>query len=200
MARAVLVLGGGGFIGRALALRLAQRGERVIATVRQAEELGPGIEARATGTLGPDTDWPALIGDASAVVHLASRAHAPPERGTAWIEAEAATAARLAEAAQRAGVSRLVLMSSIKVQGEASDRPFRAGDPPAPADPYARAKLGIEAAMRASRVPLVVLRPPLVYGPRVKGNFRTLLGRSRAACRCRWRASPTGAAWFFSTI
>ena len=54
-------------------------------------------------------------------------------------------------------------------------RPFRAEDPPAPADPYGRAKLGIEAAMASGGVPLVVLRPPLVYGPGVKGNFRALL-------------------------
>ncbi len=174
--RTVLVLGGGGFIGRPLAARLAARGERVIATVRQPTTLGPGIEARVTGTLGPATDWAALIGEAGAVVHLASRAHAPPERGTAWIEAEAATAAALAQAAKRAGVARIVLMSSIKVQGEASARPFRADDRPAPADPYGRAKLAIEEALRAAGVPLVVLRPPLVYGPGVKGNFRALLG------------------------
>jgi nucleoside-diphosphate-sugar epimerase len=172
----VLVLGGGGFIGRALSVRLAAGGERVVATVRQATELGEGIEALATGTLDAATDWAALTGEARAVVHLATRAHAPPELGTAWIEAEAATAAALAAAARRTGVERIVLMSSVKVHGEASARPYRADDPPAPADPYGHAKLAIEEAMRASGVPLVVLRPPLVYGPGVKGNFRALMG------------------------
>ena len=177
MARRILVLGGGGFIGRALATRLAARGERVIATVRAATALGAGIDARATGALGAETDWPALVGDAGAIVHLAMRAHAPPAAGDRWIEAEAATAAALAAAARRAGVARIVLMSSIKVHGEASgERPFRAGDPPAPADPYGRAKLRIEQAMGVAGVPLVVLRPPLVHGPGVKGNFRALLG------------------------
>lgn len=175
MARAVLVLGGGGFIGSALAARLAARGKRVIATVRAAASLGAGIETRATGTLGPTTDWDALLGEAGAVVHLASRAHAPPERGTSWIAEEAATAAALGAAARRAGVERIVLMSSIKVHGETSERPFRAGDPPAPGDPYARAKFGVEEALRASGIPLVVLRPPLVHGPGVKGNLRTLM-------------------------
>jgi nucleoside-diphosphate-sugar epimerase len=172
----VLVLGGGGFIGRALAARLAASGERVVATVREATALGAGIEVRATGALGAGTDWPALLGDVGAVVHLASRAHAPPEPGEAWIAAEAAAAAALAAAAARAGVARIVLMSSIKAQGEGGARPFRADDPLAPADPYGRAKLRIEEAMRSARVPLVVLRPPLVYGPGVKGNFRALLG------------------------
>lgn len=175
--RGVLVLGGGGFIGRALAARLAARGERVIATVREPTAFGAEIEPRATGALSAATDWPALIGEAGAVVHLASRAHAPPEPGERWVEAEAATAAALAAAARRAGVAQLVLMSSIKVHGEATgERPFRASDPPAPADPYGRAKLRIEQAMGAADVPLVVLRPPLVYGPGVKGNFRALLG------------------------
>jgi nucleoside-diphosphate-sugar epimerase len=174
--RGVLVLGGGGFIGSRLAARLAARGERVVATVREATSFGPGVEARVTDALGAGTDWAALLGDVGAVVHLASRAHAPPEPGEAWIAAEAATAAALAAAAARAGVARIVLMSSIKVQGEGSARPFRASDPPAPADPYGRAKLRIEEAMRGAGVPLVVLRPPLVYGPGVKGNFLALLG------------------------
>ena len=66
-------------------------------------------------------------------------------------------------------------MSSIKAMGEASgDRPFRAEDPTAPGDVYGRAKLRLETALQAAPE-LVVLRPPLVYGPGVKGNFRALL-------------------------
>ena len=90
-------------------------------------------------------------------------------------------------------------MSSIKAQGETSGAtPFRASDLPAPGDAYGRAKLRIEEAMAdaaaESGVPLVVLRPPLVYGPGVKANFRALCGSSIAGCRCRWPASTTGAA------
>jgi nucleoside-diphosphate-sugar epimerase len=174
--RGVLVLGAGGFIGRALVSELAARGESVIAATRAPLSFGPGITVRATGTLGAATPWPALLADARAVVHLASRAHAEPGPGEDWIETEAATAQALAAAARQAGIERIVLLSSIKAHGEANGaRPFRADDALAPADPYGRAKARIEAAMAESYAPLVVLRPPLVYGPGVKANFCALL-------------------------
>lgn len=175
--RAVLVLGAGGFIGRALVARLAGEGVRVIGTVRDARTLAAEVETRVTGTLDAATDWPALLAGCRAVVHLASRAHAPAAPGEEWIAAEEATAAVLAGAARREGVERIVLMSSLKVHGDDSGAgQFRAADPPAPADAYGRAKLRIEAAMRyAAGDMLAVLRPPLVYGPGVKANFLSLL-------------------------
>jgi nucleoside-diphosphate-sugar epimerase len=160
-----------------LVARLAAGGGPVIAAARQAAPQAAGIVPRLTGTLSAATDWPALLGDARTIVHLASRAHAPAETGDAWIAAEAATAASLARAAAAAGIERIVLLSSIKAHGEDSGAGrFHASDPLAPADAYGRAKVAIEAAMSAERCPLVVLRPPLVYGPGVKANFRALLG------------------------
>lgn len=133
-----------------------------------------GIEHRAGGALGPQTDWPALVAGARAVVHLASRAHQPPGAAD-WIEREAATAAALGEAARRKGVERILFVSSIKAMGEITAAiPFRADMNPAPADAYGRAKLRVEAALQQGP-DLVVLRPPLVYGPGVKANFRALL-------------------------
>ena len=192
--RAVLILGAGGFIGGALAARLAGDGERVIGTVRDARALGAGIETRVTGTLNAAADWPALLAGCRAVVHLAGRAHAPAAGDEEWIAAEEATAAVLAGAARRQGVERLVLLSSIAVHGNDSDAGrFRADDPPAPADALGRAKLRIEAAMRhAAGDILVVLRPPRVYGPGVKANFLALLagGRSRRAAAVRRARQP----------
>jgi nucleoside-diphosphate-sugar epimerase len=169
----VLVLGAAGFIGRALATRLAARGVRVVAASRGGLDCGAGIEARVTGALSVATDWGALLADVESVVHLASRAHAPPERGDAWISAEAATSGRLAAATRRAGLKRVVLLSSVKAHGAAGH--FRSDDPLRPADPYGRAKVAIEQAMREAGDALVVLRPPLVYGPGVKANFSALL-------------------------
>jgi nucleoside-diphosphate-sugar epimerase len=162
----VLVLGAGGFIGRALVARLAQAGVPVV----------PAGRGAGGGNLTAASDWPALLAGCRAAVYLASRAHAPAGDDD-WIAAEAATAAALAAAARRAGLERLVLMSSLKVQGEDSGAGrLSAGDPPAPADAYGRAKLRIEAAMgQAAADILVVLRPPLVYGPGVKANFLALL-------------------------
>ena len=175
--RAVLVLGAGGFIGRALVARLAAEGARVIGTVRDARPLGTGIETRVTGTLTAGSDWRALLAGCRAVVHLAGRAHAPAAEGEEWIAAEEATAAVLAGAARREGVERLVLLSSVKVHGDASGAGrFRAADLPAPGDAYGRAKLRVEAAMRqGAGAILAVLRPPLVYGPGVRANFLALL-------------------------
>ncbi len=169
----VLVLGAGGFIGRPLVARLAARGRRVIAAPRGATAFAASVELRATGTLSAATDWPALLADADAVVHLANRAHAPPEQGHAWIEGEAATSRVLAAAARKAGIRRIVLLSSVKAHGSIGR--FRASDPLNPADPYGRAKAAIEQAMGEAGDALVVLRPPLVYGPGVKANFRALL-------------------------
>lgn len=175
--RAVLVLGAAGFIGRALVARLAAASVKVVAAVRAETAFGAGVGMRVTGALSGASDWPALLAGCGTVVHLAGRAHRPTGVGEEWIAAEAAAAAALARAAPGAGIERIVLMSSVKVHGENSGAGrFRAGDPPHPADAYGRAKLAIEAAMRneaASR--LVVLRPPLVYGPAVTGNFGALL-------------------------
>jgi UDP-N-acetyl-alpha-D-quinovosamine dehydrogenase len=172
----IVVTGAGGFIGGALVQRLAGSGAQVRAVLRRPAALPPGAEARLAGDLDAAAPWPALLAGARAVVHLASRAHAPAQ-GAGWIEAEAATAAALARAAAAAGIGRIVLLSSIKVLGEATpDRPFRADQRPAPVEAYGHAKARGEEAMRAEAgAILAVIRPPLVYGPGVKGNFRALL-------------------------
>lgn len=170
----IVVLGAGGFIGRALVARLATRETPVRAISRSEITAPPGVELFVTGTLGPQTPWASLLDGADAIIHLASRAHAPPG-DESWIAVEEQAAAQLAQAARQAGVRRLIFMSSIKAMGEASgDRPFRAEDPAAPGDIYGRAKLRLETALQAAPE-LVILRPPLVYGPGVKGNFRALL-------------------------
>jgi len=174
--RPVVILGAAGFIGRALTERLAARGLAVRAVTRSPAAFPATVDQRIAGTLGGDTDWRELLRGARAAVHLASRAHAPAG-DAGWLAAEQATAAAIASAAAEAGLERTILLSSIKVLGEAiDDRPFAAASAPDPRDAYGRAKLAIETAMRQRQAPgLVVIRPPLVYGPGVKGNFRALL-------------------------
>ncbi len=169
----VLVLGAGGFIGRPLVARFAARGRRVIAAVRTPVAFAANVEQRVTGTLSATTDWMALLAGSDCVVHLASRAHKPAAPGDAWIENEVAISRALVAATHAAGVRRIVLFSSVKAHGEAGR--FRASDPLRPADPYGRSKAAIEQAMSAAGEALVILRPPLVYGPGVKANFRALL-------------------------
>jgi nucleoside-diphosphate-sugar epimerase len=175
----ILVTGAAGFIGRALCRGLVERGHAVLGATRGATEPIAGVKFSAIGEIGTRTDWSKPIAGVDIVVHLANRAHRSRIDPSPWVEAEAA--ASLARQAAVAGVRRLVQMSSVRAMGEATrlGMPFRAGDAPRPSDPYGRGKLAIEhalsAATRGSALELVVLRPPLVYGPGVKANFRTLI-------------------------
>ena len=89
------------------------------------------------------------------------------------------TTLNLARAAAAARVSRLVFVSSIRVNGSSNSRPFRADDPPRPDEPYAisklEAELGLWRIAEETGLEVVVIRPPIVYGPGVKANFRRLL-------------------------
>ncbi len=121
----------------------------------------------------------ALAG-ADAVVHLAARVHvmkesaADPLAEFRRVNTDATLA--LGRAAMRAGVRRFVFLSSIKVNGERTEgRPFTESDTPAPVDPYGVSKREAEDGLARLGLELIVLRPPLVYGPGVKGNFLRLM-------------------------
>jgi nucleoside-diphosphate-sugar epimerase len=175
----ILVSGAAGFIGRALCRGLVDRGHVVLGLTRRPAERIPGVELRSIGDINPQTDWSGHLDAVEIVIHLANRAHRPVQDPAGQDEAEAA--AVLARAAARAGVRRLLHFSSIRVMGDATapGAPFRCTDPLLPRGPYGRGKLAIEHALEAAAqhtgVELVILRPPLVYGPDVKGNFRALL-------------------------
>lgn len=179
----VLVTGAGGFIGRLLCRELAEAGMTVLAAGRSREQVPKEAEFRPVGDLGPETEWGAALEGVEAVVHLAARVHASRKQradAAAYRRVNAAGTRRLAEAAAAAGVSRFALLSTVKVNGERTrGAPVRESDPPAPQDPYAVSKWEAEQALveiaASSRLEPVILRPPLVYGPGVKGNFLALL-------------------------
>lgn len=180
--RTVAVTGATGFVGTALCRRLVADGWRVVALVRGPDaELPPGVEARVVGDLAHVEDFAPHLAGMDAVAHLAARVHVmnPTPEDAALFQAVNVTATRrLAEGAARAGVGRLLFLSTIKVNGEGGDRPYRADDPPAPADPYGRSKAEAEAALaevaRATGLAVTVIRPPVVYGPGVKANVAAL--------------------------
>jgi UDP-N-acetyl-alpha-D-quinovosamine dehydrogenase len=179
----IVVLGAGGFIGGQLAARLAGLGLPVRAVTRRPIVPAPGLSTIALGDLGAETDWGAVLEGAHGLVHLASAANPVVGAATSadWVETEIAAARHLARAAGAAGLRQLVLVSSIKVHGEASPpgAALTADSPLAPEDAYAVAKLRTEQAivqeLAHSETALAVIRPPLVYGPGVKGGFLTLL-------------------------
>jgi nucleoside-diphosphate-sugar epimerase len=175
----VLVTGATGFVGRAVLPALAPVAA-VRAAVRDASAALPaGVERVAIGSIGRETDWRAALDGVDAVVHLAARVHVMrpgPDDEALCRQVNVAGTLRLAEAAAASGVSRFVFVSTVKVMGDRSQgRPFTEDDAPAPVGPYAISKLLAERALAAFLGPAVtILRPPLVYGPGVKGNFRAL--------------------------
>jgi UDP-glucose 4-epimerase len=164
----IAVTGASGWIGRRLREVAQSRGEACRALQRADLEAGR-LEAALAGC--------------RAVVHLAGLAHASAGEAE-HRDANCALAGRVAAAAARAGVRRMVFVSTAKVMGERSARPLSEADPPAPADAYGRAKLDAERALLAAHAPprfeVVVLRPPLVYGPGVRANFLALLRAARS--------------------
>ena len=178
MAR-ILVTGAAGFIGRRLCVGLVERGHAVVGCCRRPAEPIRGVELRPMGDIGPTTDWSGHLDRMEIIVHLANRAHRSGREPVDRNEAQAAKV--LAHSAAKAGVHRLIHMSSVRAMGEATlpGAPLRGSDPPRPSDPYGRAKLAIERALLAAAqetgIEIVILRPPLVYGPGVKANFQALM-------------------------
>lgn len=178
MAR-ILVTGAGGFIGRALCRGLVERGHRVLGLTRTRTEPIQGVELRPVGNISPDAAWPEHLAAVDTIIHLATRAHRPASEHET--RREAASASALARAAVMQGVRRLMFMSSIRAMGEATraGAPFRPTGPPLPRERYGLGKLAIERALASAAgetgLELVILRPPLVYGPAVGANFRALM-------------------------
>lgn len=183
--KAVLVTGASGFIGRATCQRLSAEGYAVRQAVRRRESAAPQYgEVVQVDDVGPQTDWSRALRGADAVVHLAARVHieddGAPNGEAEFRRVNVIGTRRLAAAAAAAGVQRLLLMSSAGVHGASTGaRPVRETDPENPYDPYTRSKSDAERAAReiaeGARMELVVLRPPLVYGPGNPGNLLRLL-------------------------
>ena len=185
----IVITGADGFVGSALAAHCIATGRSHVAVVRRpsaAHESSSPYRAQVDDlATASDAALDAIVGGAAAVVHLAGRAHVlaetAPDPAAVYRAANVVALERIAQAAVRGGVRRFVLASTIKVHGESTlpGRPFRADDALNPHDPYARSKAEAEGRLNAIAVGTslepVVLRLPLVYGPRVKGNFLTLM-------------------------
>jgi UDP-glucose 4-epimerase len=198
----ILVTGATGFVGKAVVQRLLAEDEsrRVAVAVRRGgEQWLERVLTRVTGDLEPATDWSVALGGVSAVVHCAARVHVMSDMATDPLEefrrVNVQGTLHLARQAAAAGVQRFIFLSSIKVNGEATPAPhprplpggargkerekFNADDVPAPQDPYGISKMEAEAGLRQiaaqTGMAVVIIRPPLVYGPGVKANFAVLM-------------------------
>lgn len=179
----VLVTGAGGFVGGALVRDLVAAGHDVSGLVRRETSLGHGVAVRIVDDAIDAAENHGSLEGVDVVVHLAARVHRTEEAGDEfldrYVEDNASVTRRLALAAARAGVERFIFVSTVKVYGDDGDRPCSEDDLPRPDDAYGISKLRAEQALAEVReetgLATVVLRPPLIYGPGVKANFRTLL-------------------------
>lgn len=176
----ILVTGATGMVGRGVCEQLSARGYAVVPAVRRLSGLPNEF---ATGDIGPSTDWHVALGECDAVVHLAARVHMMEDAArnplALYRETNTEATLNLARQAAQAGVKRFVFVSTIKVNGEGHDAGYRETDVPAPGDAYAISKWEAEQGLRPiaaeTGLEVVILRPPLVYGPGVKANFLRLI-------------------------
>lgn len=181
----LLVTGVTGFIGQGLVKRLTDAGKyEVTGIVRNKRAaIDSNIETVTVSEITADTDWRAALKDVDGIVHLAARAHVLHDSSadplTEFRKVNVEGTLNLARQAARAGVKRFVFISSIGVNGNSNERPFTEMDRPNPVEAYAvskyEAECGLQAIARETGMGVVIIRPPLVYGPNAPGNFRRLM-------------------------
>ncbi|MPZ55405.1 MAG: NAD-dependent epimerase/dehydratase family protein [Rhizobiales bacterium] len=177
----IALTGATGFIGQHLLRELPKRGYRLRVLLRRPSAVPLDCASAVVGDLARPQNMSEALADADAVIHSAGIAHAMsgvPEDDYRAFNTESTIA--LARAAQRAGVRRLVFLSSIRAQcGPTADRIQTEDLEPQPTDPYGRSKLAAEQGLAELGLDWVALRPVVVYGPGVKGNIASLLRLAR---------------------
>lgn len=181
----VLVTGANGFVGAALCEQFTRRGDWVHGGVRSPVNSTAHCEPFFVGDIDGATDWYAALKHVEVVVHSAARVHVmhENERGSAALYHAVNTigTGKLLQDAALAGVKRFVFVSTAKVNGEFTTFGsfFRVTDKPKPCDAYSRSKYEAEEALKdfstKQGMEVVIIRPPLVYGPNVKANFAALM-------------------------
>ncbi len=185
--KTVLVTGANGFVGRALCAELLKRKYSVRSVVRASSSWnGDACEIVRVSGIDRATEWADAMKGIETVIHLAARMHVMSDTAAdplaEFRHVNTAGTKHLARCAAANGVRRMVYVSSIKVNGKAThgDRKYTETDAPAPQDSYGASKLEAEQALLRvageTGLEVVIVRPPLIYGPGVKGNFAQMLG------------------------
>lgn len=184
--RLVLVTGANGFIGQAVCSELPYWGFSVLGAVRKLKSpISNTARYIELGEADEYTDWSGTLKGVDSVVHLAARVHIMKDFAidplAEYRRVNVAMTMNLAHQAAAAGVRRFIFVSSIKVNGERTPigQPFTAEDLPHPEDSYGISKLEAERELlklaEETGLAVVIIRPPLVYGPGVKANFQTMV-------------------------
>lgn len=176
----LLVTGANGYVGSALCRALCDHQISFVGSVREKTAQSQIKIGNLTGA----TKWSDALSGCDVIIHLAARVHVMKDKVSdpiaAYRETNVAATMNLARQAVELGVRRFVFVSSVKVNGEVTkDQSFTPHDIPMPIDPYGQSKLEAELALKElshkTDLELVIIRPPLVYGPNVRANFLRLM-------------------------
>ncbi len=176
----VLVTGATGFVGTALVERLILERRHIVRSATRRGSVRADCE-QVQADIDAATHWRQALIEVDAVVHLAARVHVMRDAAMDPLKefrrVNVAGTLNLAQQSAAAGVRRFVYLSSVKVHGESGT--YRETDPPAPEDAYGISKHEAEVGLRhigaATGMEVVIVRAPLVYGPRVRANMRALV-------------------------
>ncbi len=180
----VLITGANGFVGRALCGEAVTHGWNVSGVTRVKYTPSHGVDLCRIDTIDGRTNWAGIFQGCEVVCHLAARVHVMSDSSVnsldAFRQVNLHGSLNLARQAAAAGIRRFLFISSIGVNGAVTfQQPFTALDEVAPHSPYAVSKFEAEMALQAlaaeTGMEVVIIRPPLVYGPNAPGNFGSLM-------------------------
>lgn len=182
----LLITGATGFVGAALIQRLLSEKPEITAAVLSLEKAGSlphEVKRTVVEPLSEESDYSSVLTQVDMVIHLAARVHVMQDTAVdplrEFRKVNLHGTERLARQAARAGVKRFVFISTVKVHGEENAAPYREDSPIAPTDPYGVSKAEAEATLwkvaAETGLEVVIIRPPLVYGPGVRANFLQLM-------------------------
>jgi len=181
----ILITGANGFVGSYLAKKLSYVPELKLTLAARVASPAQWGKSFKVNQIDSNTEWSEAVIGCQYVIHTAARAHIMKDEAadplTEYRRVNVDGTLNLARQAAKAGVRRFIFISSIKVNGEQASfgKPFTAEDIPAPVDAYSISKYEAERGLLKisadTRLEVVIIRPPLVYGPGVKGNFSSMM-------------------------
>ncbi len=174
----ILVTGANGFLGKCLTKELSKNSNEIISVTRKISN-----DSFPIGEINENTNWTDVLIGCDVVIHLAARVHQmhddSPNPLIEFRRVNTEGTLNLAQQAMSSGVKRFVFVSSIKVNGEESDLPYSEASEANPSDAYAvskwEAEQGLNQLSQDGDMEIVIVRPPLIYGPGVKANFASMI-------------------------
>tara|TARA_Y100000389_G_scaffold141180_1_gene139025 strand:+ start:1181 stop:2125 length:945 start_codon:yes stop_codon:yes gene_type:complete len=182
----ILVTGGNGFIGKAICKNLKKKNYTINITSRRDVAINlNGMKVYSINEINENTNWFEALDRVSCVIHCAAKTHVMKKLKKnsliSFRRVNVQGTINLAKQAAACGVKRFIFLSSIKVNGERTDKSikFKYNDIPKPEDSYGvskwEAEKGLWKISKETGLEVVIIRAPLVYGPAVKGNLRRLI-------------------------